>query len=181
MIERVRELLPGCWVLRLKLLQDRRGGFVKTFASSRFEALGLPLQWCEEYYSVSARHVLRGMHFQMPPHAHAKLVHCPAGSVRDVLLDLRRGDGYGRVATIELDSRQPVMLLVAPGVAHGFLALEEASMMAYRTSTEHVPAADAGVRWDSFGVDWGVHQPLLSDRDAAFPALNDFASPFGSP
>lgn len=180
-MESAQELLPGCWVLRLHAHRDLRGLFVKTFSSRRFAQLGLPLDWPEEFYSVSGLHVLRGMHFQRPPHAHAKLVHCAVGSVRDVLLDLRRGPGQGCVASLVLDSREPSLLFIPPGIAHGFLALEAGSLMVYKTSTEYAPMHDDGIRWDSLAFDWGVTAPIVSARDAAHQALAEFDSPFGPP
>jgi len=121
---------------------------------------------------------VRGMHFQLPPHDHVKLVYCPVGAVLDVLVDLRKGSGMGRVASAELRGDEPSLLVIPKGVAHGFRALRDDSLMVYKTSTEHAPSHDAGIRWDSFGFDWGVALPVLSARDAAHPALADFASPF---
>ena len=80
---------------------------------------------------------------------------------------------------MELSAETRMILMIPAGIAHGFLSLEEQSIMVYKTSTMHSPAHDAGIRWDSFGFDWGPDVPVLSDRDAAFPALADFASPFG--
>ncbi len=174
------ELLPGVWLVRLKRLDDARGSFVKTYAQSVFEAIpGVPaFDLREEFYSYSHRDVVRGMHFQLPPHDHVKLVYCANGSAHDVLLDLRRGPGYGRVAAVHLDAAEPALVVVPRGVAHGFRALEDHTLMVYKTSSEHAPQHDAGVHWASFGFDWGCAQPLLSARDALHPALADFASPF---
>lgn len=178
-MDKLQELLPGAWLLGLKRFDDARGSFVKTYAQSALDALGLGLMMKEEFYSVSARHVLRGMHLQLPPMDHVKLVYCAAGAVQDVLLDLRRGPGYGRYAQARLDSRQPQLLLIPRGVAHGFLSLEDGSLMVYKTSTEHAPHCDVGVRWDSFGFDWGLEAaPIVSARDQAHPPLNEFESPF---
>jgi dTDP-4-dehydrorhamnose 3,5-epimerase/CDP-3, 6-dideoxy-D-glycero-D-glycero-4-hexulose-5-epimerase len=132
----------------------------------------------EELYSSSHRNVLRGMHFQLPPHAHDKLVYCTHGAVLDVLLDLRRGAGYGRFAAIELSAQNAHMLFIPKGIAHGFVALCDHSIMQYKTSTVHVPASDCGIRWDSFGYDWGLDQPVVSVRDSQHPLLVNFHSPF---
>jgi dTDP-4-dehydrorhamnose 3,5-epimerase-like enzyme len=107
-----------------------------------------------------------------------KLVYCPVGAVLDVLVDLRRGAGQGRVASLVLSEDEPSILVIPKGVAHGFKALRDNSLMVYKTSTEHAPSHDAGIRWDSFGFDWGVKTPVVSARDAAHPALGDFVSPF---
>lgn len=179
-MELERELLPGTWLVRLKRFEDDRGSFVKTYARSVYDRFGIDVAVMEEFHSISHRGVLRGMHFQLPPHDHAKMTYCACGSVLDVMVDLRPGPGYGQVASIKLDARDPRLLLIPTGVAHGFLALEDNSLMVYRTSTEHSPAHDAGIRWDSFGFEWPqLDAPLrVSGRDQSHPALADFVSPF---
>jgi len=173
-----RELLPGAMLVALKRFEDARGSFVKTYARGAFEAAGIGFDFREEFYSFSRKDVVRGMHFQLPPHDHVKLVTCPAGAVLDVLVDLRRGPGYGRVASVVLSADEPALLVIPKGIAHGFKALRDDSLMVYKTSTEHAPSHDAGIRWDSFGFDWDVEAPIVSARDAAHPALSDFSSPF---
>ncbi len=173
-----REILPGAWHLRLKRFVDARGSFVKTYARSVFAAQGVAIELLEEFYSISHRDVIRGLHFQLPPHNHAKLVYCPVGAVLDVLVDLRRGPGQGQVRSVELRGDEPSVLLIPSGIAHGFRALRDDSLMVYKTTTEHAPSHDAGIRWDSIGFDWGATAPIVSARDSAHPALADFDSPF---
>ena len=129
---------------------------------------------------MSGKNVLRGMHFQRPPAAHDKLVYCPVGKVLDVVLDLRptAKGARSRCFSHELSAQNREMLFIPAGCAHGFLALEDDSMMVYQTSTVHSPSHDAGVLWNSFGFDWPVKNPILSERDQKFPALCDFQSPF---
>lgn len=171
--------LPGVRLLEPRLFGDRRGAFVKTIHEPAWREAGISFEMREEYYSVSHRGVLRGMHFQTPPEDHAKLVYCPVGRVLDVLLDLRRGSPtFGQCAAQELSAENRLILVIPTGIAHGFLSLEERSMMIYKTTTVHSPAHDAGIRWDSFGFDWGREIPVVSERDAAFPALAGFSSPF---
>jgi len=165
------ELLPGTWLHRLGLFSDARGSFVKTYARTALYGAGLDFDFAEEFYSTSHKGVLRGMHFQLPPHDHVKLVYCAIGAVQDVLLDLRRGPGYGEVATVQLRGEAPALLVIPRGVAHGFLSLQDGSLMVYKTSSEHAPAHDAGIRWDSFGFDWGITGATLSQRDASHPAF----------
>jgi dTDP-4-dehydrorhamnose 3,5-epimerase len=119
------------------------------------------------------------MHFQTPPHEHAKLVYCAAGAVTDVLLDLRRQScTYGQAIALPLTAESGQALYIAAGIAHGFFALEAPALMVYNVTSEYAPSQDAGVRWDSFGFDWGVSAPVMSERDRSFPALADFVSPF---
>ena len=180
-MERVEELLPGAWLLRLPHSADNRGRFVKTYSRSALARLGLNCELHEAFYSLSAKDVVRGMHFQRPPHEQVKLVHCAAGSVLDVLLDLRAGPGYGHVASAALQASTPALLFVPAGVAHGFRALEDGTLVLYQASTEHAPAHDGGVRWDSFGFDWGLDKPILSLRDQGHPPLAEFHTPFTAP
>ena len=174
-----QEILPGVLRFSLRGHEDRRGSFVKTYAASVYGALGVRVAFEEEFYSVSAKNVVRGMHFQKPPHDHMKMVYCPVGSARDVLLDLRTGPGYGRAVEILMTGNDPAVLLIPPGIAHGFLSLEDDTLMVYKTSTEYCASADAGIRWDSFGHDWRLScDPVTSDRDACLGAFCDFVSPF---
>jgi dTDP-4-dehydrorhamnose 3,5-epimerase/CDP-3, 6-dideoxy-D-glycero-D-glycero-4-hexulose-5-epimerase len=172
------ELLPGCFLIQPFVFEDARGAFVKTYHQGQCEALGISLALREEFYSVSHRGVVRGMHFQLPPHAHDKLVYCPAGAVRDVLLDLRRGPGFGKVAAVELTGRNRLQVFIPKGIAHGFMSLQDDSVMVYKTTTVHAPESDAGIRWDSFGFEWESTGPNVSQRDANHPALGDLDSPF---
>lgn len=173
-----RELLPGTWLHRLNRFSDARGSFVKTYARTALRAAGVDFDFAEEFYSTSHKGVVRGMHFQLPPHDHVKLVYCAVGAVQDVLLDLRRGPGYGRTAAVELREETPALLEIPRGVAHGFRCLVDGSLMVYKTSSEHAPSHDAGIRWDSFGFDWGLAEVTLSERDARHPMLAQFSSPF---
>ena len=178
-MELVPTELPGLQLIRPPIFRDGRGSFVKTFHRDLFRERGLDFEPREEFFSTSAKGVLRGMHFQLPPAAHAKLVYCIAGSVLDVVLDLRKNSpSFGRSCARELSAANREMFFIPAGFAHGFLALADGATMVYQTSSVHSPAHDAGVRWDSFGFDWPVTNPVLSARDTKFPAFCDFASPF---
>jgi dTDP-4-dehydrorhamnose 3,5-epimerase len=171
--------LPGCFKVYPFFTKDERGVFIKTFHAERFVELGLPTEWREEYYSISKKGVIRGMHFQTPPHDHQKLVYCMQGRVLDVVLDLRKDSlTYGQHAAIELDAAHGEGLLIPKGMAHGFLALTEDVLMAYKVTSVYAPANDLGIRWDSFGLDWGEKEPIVSARDRAHLAFTDFTSPF---
>ena len=178
-MELVPTELPGLNIIRPKIFQDARGSFVKTFHHDVFHQLGLDFELREEFFSTSAKNVIRGMHFQLPPAAHAKLVYCIAGRVLDVVLDLRKNSPtFGQSVARELNAANREMFFIPVGFAHGFLALEDGATMVYQTSTVHSPAHDAGVRWDSFGFDWPIKNPTLSERDIKFPTLQNFPSPF---
>jgi dTDP-4-dehydrorhamnose 3,5-epimerase len=178
-MELIPTALEGCYQISPLFAQDERGTFVKTFHAERFSTLGLPIDWREEYYSSSRKYVIRGMHFQTPPHDHEKLVYCMQGQVLDVVLDLRMASAtYGRHIAVKLDGALGQGLIIPKGMAHGFLAQTEDVLMAYKVTSVYVPENDSGIRWDSFGLDWGVDQPIVSIRDCAHPSFVDFNSPF---
>lgn len=172
------ELLPGALLLWPPRFDDARGSFVKTFHEGTLSELGIKMAIREEFYSRSNANVIRGMHFQLPPHDHDKLVYCLQGSALDVLLDIRAGKGYGRYAVTELSAANRLILFIPRGIAHGFRALTNNTILLYKTSTVHAPAADCGIRWDSFGLDWGTTNPVVSERDQQHLPLADFRTPF---
>ena len=144
-----------------------------------FAEHGLRIDWQEEFYSVSRRGVIRGLHFQTPPAAHAKLVTCLAGEVIDVAVDLRCGSPTeGKVCSVTLDEQNGLILYLPSGIAHGFQSLSEASTMLYKVTSAHAPKSDAGIAFDSVDFDWPVADPTVSDRDRGHPALADYVSPF---
>jgi dTDP-4-dehydrorhamnose 3,5-epimerase len=171
--------IPGCFEVLPRVADDIRGRFVKYVHAPSFAAHGLDHHFAEAFYTTSRRGALRGMHFQVPPTAHAKLVWCMVGTMVDVLLDLRRGSpAYGNYVSLELDESVPKGLYVPPGVAHGFCTTSDRSILAYLVTTPHSPKHDSGVRWNSFGMMWPDAEPIVSPRDAVLPTLADFVTPF---
>lgn len=178
-MELIPTMLEGCFQLRPFFAEDERGTFVKIFHEERFAELGLPTEWREEYYSYSRKDVIRGMHFQTPPHDHEKIVYCMQGRVLDVVVDLRKNSStYGQHVALELDAARGHGLFIPKGMAHGFLALTEGVLMAYKVTTVYASSNDAGIHWDSFGVDWSIKQPIVSARDSAHPEFEKFNTPF---
>jgi dTDP-4-dehydrorhamnose 3,5-epimerase len=173
------EPMPGLLLMRAFQHRDDRGEFVKTFSTSAFTKLGLDFTPRELVFSVSARNVVRGMHFQVPPDDHHKYVGCSAGAILDVVLDLRKSSPtFGKSAGFRLDAENRHQLMIPRGFAHGFLALEENSLVSYCTDTPHSPSTDSGIRWDSFGFDWPVKTPILSPKDQQLIGFGAFDSPF---
>jgi dTDP-4-dehydrorhamnose 3,5-epimerase len=175
--------IAGCFEIRPKVFSDARGTFVKTLHAPTFAEHGLETDFPETFYSVSKRGVIRGLHFQTPPHDHAKLAYCCSGRILDVVVDLRVGSPtYMQHATFEIDSNSPSFIYVPRGLAHGFLALTENATVMYAVSTVHAPESDTGILWNSIGLDWPLDTaPIVSARDQAFPALSAFSSPFRWP
>ncbi len=173
--------LPGALLIEPIASKDARGTFVKTFHANQLAEHGLNFALREEFYSVSHRGVLRGMHFQTPPSDNVKLVTCLRGRVLDVLVDLRvSSPAYGQCCSLELCGASPELLWIPRGVAHGFLALEDETCMAYKTDCEYAPSQDKGIRWDSFAFAWPIpaEQLAISPRDQQHPPLSDYQSPF---
>ncbi|MBN1788090.1 MAG: dTDP-4-dehydrorhamnose 3,5-epimerase [Sedimentisphaerales bacterium] len=171
--------IPGCYEIVLKPIKDKRGQFIKTFHELTFKEHNLATDFAEEYYSISARNVLRGMHFQLPPHDHEKIVYCPAGKALDVVLDLRKGSpAFGKYESFELSPEKCNMIYIPRGLAHGFYSQQDNTQMFYKVTTAYVPESDSGVRWDSAKIDWPCKDPVISDKDDKLVKFKDFDSPF---
>jgi len=167
--------IPGVFIIEHDVHKDSRGAFVKTFQKEEFARMGLEWDFRESYYTRSKEDVIRGMHFQVPPHDHAKLVTIIQGSVVDVILDLRRrSPTVGRHIAVELSRENRKSIYIPRGCAHGFSVLGESAIVYYMVTSEHAPNHDKGVRFDSFGHDWKVGQPIASERDLQFPTLEEF-------
>ena len=178
MYEKKETGIAGCFELQPIVRTDSRGQFVKTFHSEFFEENSLETNFPEQYYSVSRKGVLRGMHFQRPPHGHSKLVYCTAGTILDVVLDLRVGsETYAQHISLEISADKANMVYLPEGLAHGFYSLTDATV-SYNVGTVYSPESDAGILWNSIGMEWPNSNPDLSERDSTFSALNDFQSPF---
>jgi dTDP-4-dehydrorhamnose 3,5-epimerase len=172
---KVRELIKGVYELVPHIHQDNRGLFIKTFHYDEFKKIGLDTDFKEEYYSVSKRNVLRGMHFQLPPFDHNKIVYCIYGRVLDVVVDIRKNSGtFGKVISLELSSEKANIIYISKGFAHGFYTLSNKAIMLYKTSTVYNPNFDTGILWSSINFDWPCKRPIISERDRKFITLNEF-------
>ena len=171
--------IPGCFEIACPLFEDERGSFVKTFHVDFFSELSLATHFAEEYYSKSRKDVLRGLHFQLPPMDHEKLVYCLSGSVLDAVLDIRvDSPTFGEHRLIELSADKGNMVYMPRGIAHGFLVTSDHAVMQYKVTSVYSSAHDSGILWDSAGIYWPASRPILSARDSSFPAFSDFISPF---
>ena len=179
MFEMISACIPGVMELRSRIHEDLRGRFVKVFHQGAFHSMGVRAECAETFYSVSRRHVIRGLHFQIPPAAHSKLVYCVQGKIQDAVVDLRLGSPtYGQCTLTELSADAGNVLYVPQGIAHGFCTLSETAIVVYHVSGVYSPEHDCGVRWDSADIPWAVDCPIMSDRDSSFPTLAAFVSPF---
>lgn len=171
----------GLLVVQPEVFADDRGFFMETFNADKFAALGLPTDFKQDNHSASAKGVLRGLHFQLPPKAMGKLVRCTRGRVWDVAVDLRKTSAtYKQSFGIELSAENKKMLWLPAGFAHGFYALEDCEVL-YKCTETYDKAGDGNVAWNDpeLKVLWPVTgTPMLSARDQAAPLLKDLNLPF---
>ena len=171
--------IEGLLVLQTENHVDNRGSFQKVFSRDFFEKHRLVTDFCEFYYSVNHKNVVRGMHFQTPPADHVKLVYVSYGRIMDAVVDIRKNSvTYGHYFSIELDAFHGKYLYIPKGLAHGFVSLEENTIVNYAQTSCYDREHDCGINSMSVGVDWGVSEPIRSERDLMFPTLNEFISPF---
>ena len=175
----IKTNLEGCYILENFKAIDERGVFVKNYNYDDFMRIGISVELKETYYSKSKIGVIRGMHFQLPPHNHDKLVSCINGKALDVVLDIRKeSKTFGKYFSIEMDSENKFCIFIPSGMAHGFMSLEDNTIMEYKVTSGYVAESDAGIKWDSFGFDWKCDRPIISARDNTHLKLSEIKSPF---
>jgi dTDP-4-dehydrorhamnose 3,5-epimerase len=171
--------IPGCYEILPEVHKDRRGFFVKTFIYDLLRENKLETNFMEEYYTYSIKNVVRGLHFQVPPKAVAKMVYCVSGSVIDAVTDLRRGSpSYGTSQVFILSSENPAIIYIPEGLAHGFRVISESAVLLYKVTGPYSQAHDSGILWSSADIPWGVDNPILSERDKSLTKLENFKSTF---
>jgi len=177
---------PGLLVLTPKVFQDERGFFLESYSRNTFEQLGITCDFVQDNHAYSKDiGVLRGLHFQAPPVAQAKLVWVTRGEVVDVVVDLRKGSPtYGKWVQVVLSAANFKRLIIPRGFAHGYVTTMPDTEFQYKVDAPYSPDHDSGIAWDDpdIGVDWasalkGV-TPILSEKDKRLPRLVNFDSPF---
>lgn len=170
-----KTLLKDVFILNNFNVSDDRGVFVKTFNKNTFNELNLNFEIRESYFSISKRNVIRGMHFQLPPHDHEKLVYVSKGAILDVVVDLRKkSPTYRKYISVELSDQNNKSIFIPKGFAHGFKSLLNDTITVYNVTSEYNTKADTGIHYNSFGFDWEVDHPKISQRDSVFSGLNNF-------
>lgn len=179
-----RASIPDVLLIRPKKFGDDRGFFSETFRTSTLREAGVDLDWVQENHSFSAaRGVVRGLHFQAPPAAQAKLLRVTRGAILDVAVDIRRGSPtYGEHVAAELSADNWTQIFVPAGFAHGFCTLTQDTEVLYKVSAYYSAATEGGVLWrdPALGIEWPIapEGATLSDRDRLWPNLKDLQSPF---
>tara|TARA_B100001939_G_C16879122_1_gene590063 strand:+ start:331 stop:897 length:567 start_codon:yes stop_codon:yes gene_type:complete len=171
--------IEGCYKITPNVIEDDRGYFVKNFNYDFFISKDLKTNFVEDYFSQSKKGVIRGMHFQLPPYDHEKLVICISGEILDVVLDIRKDSStYGKYETFNINSESFEMIFLSKGLAHGFYTKSDNALVYYKVTSTYEPHSDSGIKWNSFGMKWPSDTPLISSRDNSFEDFNNFVSPF---
>lgn len=176
--------LPGVIILTPARHGDDRGFFSESWNHKRMAGAGLDYAFVQDNHSLSeAEGTVRGLHYQSPPHAQAKLVRCGQGALFDVAVDIRHGSPtYGQWIGVELTAQNGKQLLIPAGFLHGFSTRAPDTEIIYKCTDYYAPECDGAVRYDdpAIGIDWGLGDtpPLLSSKDAAAPSLSDIGTPF---
>jgi len=169
--------LPGAYVVELEPLADERGFFARAWCSGEFEKNGLANRSVQANMSSTRKMgTMRGLHYQVPPHAETKLFRCTRGSLFDVIVDLRKeSPTFRRWTGLELSAENHVAIYVPEGFAHGYLTLEDETDAYYQVSEFYTPGAERGFRYDdpAFGIEWPIEPRVVSDKDLSW-------EPFGS-
>lgn len=175
--------IEGVLIIEPKVFNDARGYFFESFCKEKFDRLVTPVDFVQDNQSSSTRNVIRGLHFQRPPYAQAKLVRCTVGAVLDVAVDIRRNSPtYGQHTSCLLSAENFRQLFIPEGFAHGFAVLSDTAVLQYKCNQYYHPEAEGGISIadTSLGIDWhvDVNNAILSEKDCRHPMFHDFISPF---
>jgi len=176
-----RTPFEGMFIITPKIFRDDRGYFFETWNNHTAHTLGLDFQFAQDNQSLSNKGVLRGLHFQVPPFEQGKLVRVVTGSVLDVAVDLRREQPtYKKHFKIVLNDHTCQMLFIPAGFAHGFLTLQDNTIFAYKCTQVYNSECDRVLYYNdpAFKIDWGIENPILSDKDRLAPCLDPDNNPF---
>lgn len=175
--------IEGVVILSPRVFEDARGYFFESYSQREFESLVGPVGFVQDNESRSSRGVIRGLHFQAPPYAQAKLVRCVRGHVLDVAVDIRTDSPtYGRHVAVELSGDNHLQVYIPHGFAHGFAVLSDEAIIQYKCDNYYHPESEGGISIldPSLGIDWhiNVSDATISDKDTRNPMMDDFRSPF---
>lgn len=172
--------IPDLLLVVPEVFFDDRGSFCEIYRRSDFVLHGIDAYFVQDNHSHSSRGVLRGLHFQLPPHAQGKLIRVVSGKVWDVAVDIRpHSPSFGKWIGIELSDENSSMLWIPPGFAHGFVGLSDSVHVVYKCTKEYNRASEAGIRWDDadLGISWPLSDVRVSGKDRALPTLRDARLP----
>ena len=173
--------LEGLSIVQPKIFEDNRGYFFESYNEAEFKKNGIYEQFIQDNQSLSQKGVLRGLHFQTPPHAQGKLVRVIKGAVLDVAVDIRKeSPTYGKHFDIILNEKNKTMLWIPVGFAHGFLTLEDDTIFSYKCTNFYNKLSEDSILWNDkdININWNIESPSLSDKDNNGKSFRNFISPF---
>ncbi len=174
----IEKTLNGICVFEPKVFGDHRGYFFESF---RADMIPEDLNFVQDNESLSSKNILRGLHFQNPPHDQGKLVRVTSGAVLDIAVDIRKGSpSYGQHFKTVLSSENKFVMWIPPGFAHGFLTLKDNTRFLYKCTNYYNQASEGGLNWNDpeLAIDWGIKKPILSEKDNNYPSFKNFRSAF---
>ena len=175
--------IKGLMIIEPTVYRDKRGSFLESFNIKKFEEAIGKISFVQDNETKSSKGVLRGLHFQKPPYAQAKLVRCIEGKVLDIAGDIRDGsETYGQHFIIELSGKNKKQVFIPRGFAHGFVVLSNSAIVSYKVDNWYAAAYDTGIRWDDqlLNIKWKLNKSdiLISEKDAKLPFFSEFETPF---
>ena len=180
-MEVIKTAIEGLLIIKPKVFADARGYFFESYNADVFKNNGITANFLQDNQSLSQAGVLRGLHFQAPPHDQGKLVRVITGAVLDVAVDIRKNsETYGQHVTIELNEEDKTMFYIPPGFAHGFLTLRDNTIFSYKCTNVYHKPSEGCILWNDsdLNIHWNVSHPLLSEKDLEGTPFNKFVSPF---
>jgi dTDP-4-dehydrorhamnose 3,5-epimerase len=180
-MEIIKPPIDGLLVINPKIFVDDRGYFFESWNEESFVKNGLDLDFVQDNQSLSSKGVLRGLHFQNPPFAQGKLVRVIKGAVLDIVVDIRKESAtYGQHFSIELNEENNTIFWIPPGFAHGFITLEDDTIVTYKCTGVYNSASEEALLWSDkdLNIDWGAIKPLVSDKDLVAGSFKNFKSQF---
>jgi dTDP-4-dehydrorhamnose 3,5-epimerase len=180
-MEIIKTKIKDLLIIKPRVFRDERGYFFEAFNEELFKKNGLNFYFVQDNESKSQKGVLRGMHFQKPPYSQGKLVRVIKGAVLDVAVDLRKdSQTYGQHFSVELTEENKTMYWIPPGFAHGFLTLRDETIFSYKCTNLYNKESEGAIIWNDqdLNIDWGISNPIVSEKDKIAPDFNSFDSPF---
>lgn len=174
--------LEGTYKIKLERIEDTRGYFMRFYNRDIFASYNLQTNWVQESVSFNKKkNTLRGLHFQMPPHDETKIVRVVSGTITDFFVDLRKSSPtYGKWDSIDLSAKNDTAVYIPKGFAHGFVTLEENTLVEYKIDANYSAESASGILWndEDLAIEWNAEDPVISERDGQFQRFADFVSPF---
>ena len=182
-MEAIKTNIEGVYTIEPKVFKDQRGYFFESYNKLSLESLGIDYTFIQDNQSKSSYGVIRGLHFQKPPHAQTKLLRVVEGKIIDVAVDIRKGSPtYGKHVAVELSAENFKQLLIPAGFAHGFSVLSETAIVQYKCTDYYHPETEGGIMFNDsdIDIDWGIplDEAVVSDKDLKHPSFAEFDSPF---